>query len=77
MPLCGTEVVDSPLDGTTEIGIVVPTQGMELKAARNLIRKKLIPRLIGHIGFVCFTFGLCAWLVSLVETLSTSDAREL
>ena len=77
MPLCGTEVVDSPLDGTTEIGVIVPTQEMELKAARNLIRKKFIPRAVGHVGFVCFTFGVCAWLVSLVESLSTSDAREL
>ena len=77
MPLCGTEVVDSPLDGTTEIGVIVPTQTMEIRAARNLIRKKTIPRVIGHIGFVCFVFGLCAWLVSLVESLSASDAREL
>ena len=77
MPLCGTEVVDSPLDGTTEIGVIVPTQSMELRAARNLIRKKPIPRVIGHLGFVCFVFGLCAWTVSLVESLSASDTREL
>lgn len=77
MPLCGVEVVDSPLDGTTEIGIIVPTKERELRAARNLIRKRLVPRLLGHVGLLCFVFGLAAWVVSTVESLGKTDAREL
>lgn len=77
MPLCGVEVVDSPLDGTTEIGIIVPTKERELRAARNLIRKRLVPRLLGHVGLLCFVFGLSAWVVSTVESLGQTDAREL
>ena len=77
MPLCGTEVVDSPLDGTTEIGIIVPTKDNELRAARNLVRKRFIPRLVGHFGFFLFVFGVAAWIVELVESLSKGDGREL
>lgn len=77
MPLCGTEVVDSPLDGTTEIGVIVPTRDNELRAARNMVRKRFIPRLVGHVGFFLFVFGVAAWVVSLVESLSKGDEREL
>ena len=77
MPLCGTEVVDNPLDGTTEIGVIVPTKELELKAARNLVRKRIVPRMIGHVGFLLFLFGLAAWIVELVESTGKSDAREL
>lgn len=77
MPLCGTEVVDNPLDGTTEIGVIVPTKELELKAARNLVRMRIVPRMVGHIGFLLFLFGLAAWIVELVESTGKSDAREL
>jgi S-adenosylmethionine synthetase len=77
MPLCGTEVVDSPLDGTTEIGVIVPTMDNEIRIARNIIRRRMIPRAIGHVGFLCFVFGLASWIVFLFESLGTGDKREL
>jgi len=77
MPLCATEIVDSSLDGTTEIGVIVSTPALELAAARGIVRKKPMTRIIGHIGLLCFLFGFFAWLVSLAENLTNSDKREL
>lgn len=78
MPLCESEITESQLDGTSEIGVVVPKPVAELRAARNLVRTKVVPRILGHIGLLCFVVGVCAWVVSLVEGLSVSnDVREL
>ena len=77
MPLCGTEVVDNPLDGTTEIGVIVSSRENEMRAAKNLSRKRPITRLIGHVGMMCFVFGAASWIVSLFEAAGSADAREL
>ena len=77
MPLTSSDVIDSPLDGTCEISVVVPKKENEIKMARNVIRKRILPRVLGHVGFFCFLFGLAAWIVGLVEAAGAADQREL
>lgn len=77
MPLCGTEIVDNPLDGTTEIGVIVAPAGREVLAAKTLSRRRPITRAIGHVGFLLFVAGGASWIVSLVEALAKGDNREL
>jgi len=77
MPLTSSDIIDSPLDGTCEISVIVPRKENEIKMARNLVRKRVVARMLGHAGFFCFLFGLAAWIVGLVEEAGSLDKREL
>ena len=78
MPLAVTDVTDSPLDGTCEAAVMVPQGADEHRAARVLIRSRLLYRILFNLGMLLVVAGVGAWASNILQSMDDSkDAREL
>lgn len=78
LPLATTDVTDSTLDGTCEAAVTVPQGQDETRAARFLVRGRVLPRLLFNVGVLMLVAGIGAWASEILQRMDdTADAREL